>query len=266
MSLGLAFASAPAIAHDFWIEPSTFRPAVGATVAVALRVGEEFRGDPVGRSAERIVKFVMRTPSGETAIPGEEGADPAGAARVGVAGLHVVGYRSNNARVELPADKFEQYLREEGLEKAIALRARRGESAKPSKERYSRCAKSLLSVGDSGAGRDVPLGFTLEIVSEANPYRARAGEKLPFRVLLRDKPAAGILVIALPRDAPASKLSGRTDSRGRVSLRLPTPGVWLLKAVHIEPLSGEDVDWESLWASSTFELPAVQNGRNPSGR
>ena len=33
-------------------------------------------------------------------------------------------------------------------------------------------------------------------------------------------------------------------------------GVWLVKAVHMVPLpKGQDADWESFWASLTFELP-----------
>jgi hypothetical protein len=33
--------------------------------------------------------------------------------------------------------------------------------------------------------------------------------------------------------------------------------VWLVKAVHIEPVAAPDADWESLWASLTFELPGA---------
>jgi len=33
--------------------------------------------------------------------------------------------------------------------------------------------------------------------------------------------------------------------------------VWLVKAVHMIPLPKDgDADWESFWASLTFELPA----------
>ena len=36
---------APAQAHEFWIEPSSFRPTAGVAFDVDLRVGQEFRGD-----------------------------------------------------------------------------------------------------------------------------------------------------------------------------------------------------------------------------
>lgn len=265
---------APARAHDFWIEPSSFQPAAGTQLKVALRVGERFHGDPVGRSAERIVKFVIADAAGEKPIAGVEGADPAGLVRLDKAGLFVVGYRSNRARVELEAAKFEQYLKEEGLERIITLRAECEESAKPAREVYSRHVKSLVRAGEKKAadarsaaatesnaaatltGHDRNLGFTLELLSEKNPYAARAGDEFPVRLLYEGKPLEGALVVALNRNEPDKKLSARTDKDGRVTLRLPRAGAWLVKAVHMVPAPRDaDADWESFWASLTFEIP-----------
>jgi uncharacterized GH25 family protein len=252
------FAAASLLAHDFWIEPSTFRPAVGASVGIALRVGEGFRGDPVPRTPERIVRFVLVSQSRETPIEGVPAHDPAGVARISEPGLQIVGYRSNTSKVELEAEKFEQYLKEEGLESIVAERARRGESQKPSREIYSRCAKALISSG-GGAGRsghDRALGFTLELVPEKNPYALRPGSSIPFRLEHRGRPLAGALVVALNRDAPEKRLSARTDARGGVSFVLARPGAWLVKAVHMVPAPPDSgADWESLWASLTFEVP-----------
>lgn len=251
------FAAASLLAHDFWIEPSTFRPAVGASVDIALRVGEGFRGDPVPRAPERIVQFTLVSQSRKTPVEGVPARDPAGVARISEPGLQIVGYRSNTSKVELDAEKFEQYLKEEGLESIVAERARRGESKKPSREIYSRCAKALLAAGGAGrSGHDRPLGFTLELVPEKNPYALRAGGSLPFRLEYRGRPLAGALVVALNRDAPDKRLSARTDARGGVSFVLATPGAWLVKTVHMVPAPPDSgADWESLWASLTFEVP-----------
>ncbi|MEO8348002.1 MAG: DUF4198 domain-containing protein [Acidobacteriota bacterium] len=251
------FAAARLLAHDFWIEPSTFRPEVGATVGIALRVGEGFQGDPVPRSPGRIVRFVLVSPSRETPIEGVPGHDPAGVARVTEAGLQLVGYRSHTSKVELEAKKFEEYLKEEGLERIVAERARRGESDKASREIYSRCAKALLAAGGTGkSGHDRVLGFTLELVPEKNPYAFRTGGPFPVRLEYRGKPLAGALVVALNRDAPEMRLSARTDAKGRVSFALAKPGTWLVKSVHMVPAPAKsEADWESLWASLTFELP-----------
>jgi uncharacterized GH25 family protein len=256
-AVAMFFVAARLLAHDFWIEPTTFRPKVGATVGIALRVGEGFRGDPVPRTPDRIVRFVLVSASGEAPVEGVPGDDPAGVARVSEPGLQLVGYRSNSSRVDLDAEKFEQYLREEGLDQVVAERARRGEAGKPSREIYSRCAKSLLSAGEAGkAGHDRELGFTLELVPERNPYALPTGVSFPVRLEYQGKPLAGALVIALNRAAPENRLAARTDSEGRASFALAKPGAWLVKSVHMVPaLADSGADWESFWASLTFEVP-----------
>lgn len=256
-------AAAPLYAHDFWIEPSSFRPAVGSTVSARLFVGQKFRGDPVPRNPALIEKFVLVTDAGETPVEGRLGDDPAGRARVVAPGIAVIGYRSRDSFLSQEADKFEDYLHEEGLERILELRARRGESAKPSREVFSRCAKALVSSGGGSAGYDRNLGLTLELLPEKNPYLLRVGQELPIRLLYEQKPLSGALVVALPYDAPDAKLSQRTDRKGRVRLRLPASGRWLVKAVHMVPASdAARADWQSLWASLTFEIP----GADPVGK
>lgn len=223
-----------------------------------------FRGDPVPRNPAQIEKFVLVTDAGETPVEGRSGDDPAGRVSIAAPGVAVIGYRSRNAPLWLEADKFEEYLREEGLERILELRARRGESAKPAREVFSRCAKALVSSGGGSAGYDRSLGLTLELLPEKNPYLlGAAGGELPIRLLYEQKPLSGALVVAMPYDAPDAKLSQRTDRNGRVRLRLPAGGRWLVKAVHMTPASDAgEADWQSLWASLTFEIP----GANPVGK
>jgi uncharacterized GH25 family protein len=245
-----AIAAAPAaLAHDFWIEPSTFRPAVGVRMSAALRVGQDFTGDPVGRDSEAIDKFIVRDNAGERDIPGLEHRDPAGLFTVDKAGGAVVGYRTHPKYLEMPPDKFEQYLRDEGLEKIVEARAKRGESQKPSREIYSRCAKSLLVAGDGPSNFEKPLAFRYEIV----PLKI-AADAIDVRLLYESKPLAGALVIALNRDDPTLRIRLRSDAAGRVSFKLPKRGVWLIKSVWMIPAPpSSNADWESLWASLTFE-------------
>jgi hypothetical protein len=258
--------SATLLAHDFWIEPSSFRPAVGSTVSARLMVGQGFRGDPVPRNPALIVRFVLVSDAGETPLDGRPADDPAGAAVVSSPGLQVMGYRSGNSFVALEAPKFEDYLREEGLERVVEERARRGDSQKGSRELFSRCAKALLFAGAGRpAGDDRDLGLTLELHAEKNPYGLRAGDELPVRLTHEGKPLEGALVSAVPRGHPEEKLSRRTDRDGRVRLRLPRDGAWLIKAVHMVAAPADSgADWQSLWASLTFEMPpASPVGRAP---
>jgi uncharacterized GH25 family protein len=250
-------AAAAVSAHDFWIEPSSFRVEKGARLDVALRVGEGYRGDPVARNPDKIRRFVLVGPAGEQALAGEAGQDPAGQAVIAGPGLFVIGYHSHPSSITLEAPKFEAYLKEEGLERVSALRAARGEGAQPGREIYSRCAKALVASGRTEkASADRRLGLPLELVPEANPYEGRGGPTA-VRLLFRDQPLEGALVVALPKDAPEKKVEARTDSSGRVVLELGAGRTWLVKTVHmVEAPSGSGADWESLWASLTFEIPA----------
>src|SRR5438067_1334523 len=251
----LMLAVAPLSAHDMWIEPTTFFPSVGQIVGARLRVGQDLLGDPLPRDPALLNQFVFEDAAGRKPLVGRDGADPAGFLRVAAPGLLVVGYFSNPSSVELPAEKFNQYIKEEGLDAIGALRASRKQTGAPARELFSRCAKSLVLSGAPNEMQvDRVLGFTLELVAERNPYALRAGEDLPVRLTYQNRPLAGALVVALNRLNPAEKLSARTDIEGRVRFRLRPGGMWLIKAVHMLPApAGTNAEWTSFWASLTFQ-------------
>lgn len=261
--LVLACAASPASGHDFWIEPSTYRPRLGQPVGVALRAGDHFQGRPVPRNAERIVKFVSVGPESEKPIPGRDGSDPAGLVRFVRPGTHVLAYRSNRAFTEMEAVKFERYLEEKGLDKVIERRKQLGPSDTKTREAFSRCSKSLVRVGEpTGEDGDRSIGLTMEIIAESNPYEMAAGSELAFRLAYEGEPLQGALVTAMRRGAGDRTLSARTDPEGRVRFVLGEAGTWLIASVHmIEAPKGVDAEWESFWASLTFELPTDPDPR-----
>lgn len=137
-----------ATAHDFWLFPSNFRPITNTAVGVDIMIGHGEAVEVRARDPRRIVRFVCRAPSGEVRdVSGLDGARPAGLLRPREPGAHVVGYESAFAVSELPAARFEAYLKEEGLERVIEERAARGASANVEAERYMRCAKCIIEVG-----------------------------------------------------------------------------------------------------------------------
>jgi uncharacterized GH25 family protein len=252
--------SAGLSAHDFWIEPSTYSPRPDEAVRIQLRVGERFAGEPVARNGAAIERFVAVGPSGEKPLFGRDGLDPAGLLRPDTAGLWQIGYRSKPSPVVLPADKFEQYLREEGLEYIIEARAARGQSQAAGREIFSRSVKALLRAGSGAgaAGFDRALGLTLEFVPEVDPTTA-AGRRVPMRLLLEGKPLAKALVVAYKKDAGAAgagteTMRMRTDAQGRVAVAVE-PGQWLVKAVYMKGAdTSSSADWESVWTALTFEV------------
>lgn len=260
----MALSCVPLSAHDMWIEPGTFAPGAGQIVPVRLRVGQDLLGDPLPRDPSLINQFVVEDAEGRKPVVGRDGSDPAGFVRVAAPGMLVIGYRSNQSSVDLPAEKFNQYVKDEGLDAVAAMRARRNETGANAHELFSRCAKSLVLSGSAaGTQGDRRLGFTLELVAERNPYAIRAGQDLPVRLTYENRPLPGALVVAMNRLRPSEKLTARTDSDGRVRFRLRPGGMWLVKAVHMIPAPpGSNADWTSFWASLTFEMPAATAERH----
>ena len=180
-------------------------------------------------------------------------------------GIWVVGFRSKQRSIEVDAVKFEAYIREEGLDDVVKARGDAKATDKPGREVYSRCAKTLLKVGNGGKdGHDVVLGLRLEIVPETNPYLVTAGDPLTFRVLFDKTSLAKGLVTARCRTEPTHTVSARTDDAGRVTLKLDRAGEWLVKCTHMMKAPEETgMDWESVWASVTFDLDAAKEAVAP---
>ena len=253
-------------AHDMWIEPATFAPDAGEIVGVRLRVGQDLLGDPIPRDPALLRQFVVEDAEGRKPVVGRDGLDPAGYVRASVPGLLIVGYHSHPSAVELPAEKFNQYLKDEGLDSVAALRAARGQSGAAARDMFTRCAKSLLLSGPSSAKQgDHALGFTLELVAERNPYALAAGQDLPVRLTYENRPLAGALVVAMNQSNPVERQAVRSDKDGRARFRISRSGMWLIKAVHmVEAPQGSKADWASYWASLTFALDAPPRPRQAS--
>ena len=108
-----------------WIEPTTFSPQPGQIVGVRLRVGQHLLGDPLPRAPALIDQFVVEDATGRKPVIGRDGSDPAGLLRVTSSGTLVIAYGSHPSAVELPAAKFNEYLKEEGLDHVAAIRSSR---------------------------------------------------------------------------------------------------------------------------------------------
>jgi len=268
LSIALLLSTA-ASAHEYWLLPDRFVAARGEQIAIEHRVGTGWPGETLPRDPRRVVRFGLVDAKGERPIEGEPGADPAGTVTLRTPGIALAVYRSNPSRISLEPALFESYLRDEGLDAVVAFRAAHGESALPGEEMFSRNAKAMVvasgAAGDAGrpyafTTRDAqlwhrPLGLTLEIVAETDPRRLASGAPLIMRLLYRGKPLEGALVKAFAKGSAVAESKARTDARGRATLVLATPGVWLINAVHmVDASAGSGARWESFWSSLVFEL------------
>lgn len=261
-------AASPVAAHDFWIQPRQFQVQPDAPLPFTFQVGHGRSRDRWGNN-QRIVALTDffggtkrdRRPDLRNAGP----ADLVAAFRP--AGLHVVAMQTNHAFSELPAARFNDYLKEEGLTSIIAARQRAGSTGTAGRERYSRRAKTLIQVGAFTSANQAlatrPVGLKLEIVADNSPYALDASRMLPVHVLYNGRRLPGATVkLTKLGDDERPFATAITDRTGRTRFRIPANGAWLLTVVWAEPVRGDPkVDFDTIFSSLTFGYAAARRSR-----
>lgn len=247
-------------AHDFWMQPETFFPALDRPVAVRLFVGDGFVVE-TERAFEKKpttrLKHLNMEKTTDLLAQGREGKKPFAQATFSHAGHHWIVLERDRRAIRLEADKFNEYLAEEGLEKVLEQRRLLREDRKPGRERYSRYLKSLVQAGDKGDEAWKKLaGQRLEIVPLADPYSLKPGAALKVKVLFEGKPLVNVPLFAINKSGEKidrQKLTTGMD--GTAELKLSRAGVWLIRLVHMRRCpDAEEADWESFWSSLTFAV------------
>ncbi len=262
LCLAAAFGVSGAEAHESWVEPSAFEIESDHPIGVRICIADGLEGRALARDPWRIARFVALDSEGEVQVVGLEGAEPAGALRLTRPGSYVIAYQSERDYLQVPAAKFESFLQEEGLEHIVSRRTRQDAQPAAVREAYSRYMKALVQVGGTDPPADRPIGMTLELIAETgNPEPAPAEQ---FRLLFRDAPLAGALVVATRLGTADPELHARTDVDGRVRFALRDAGLWRIAAVHMtEAPRSIGADWESFWASLALEIPATAVDARP---
>jgi len=268
--LSFFFAPLAADAHDTWVVAERDRLAPGETVRLVLATGETFPKSENAAKPDRVEEWVAVGPEGRVQVGGlvGEGDDLAARPSFEKPGAYVIAVALKPKFILLEAKDFQDYLGEEHAEGALETRQTEHQSDQPGRELYTKLAKTFVQVGDAGKGEQLtkPVGHALEIVPLSNPLEWRAGDVVPVRVLLSGKPAEGISVSSLREGLPPHRYVQvtTTDSDGVVQIRLPRPGLWMIRTHAIRPTPGkifEDsnksaaVDWESYFASITLLVP-----------
>jgi uncharacterized GH25 family protein len=255
----LLAAAADAAAHHVFIMPQKFRVSKGDPVTIGFHSSDGFPDSEV--LLTRIDEPTVFTADGAVGIGNvhPSGKRLAGTILVMNTGHLLVTGVVPTATATMKPAAFLKYLQEEGLTDVIEARARSGEVDKPAKERFSAYAKSILLSSDPpNQGYRAVLGLTLEMVPEKDPYQLAAGEPLPVRVIFRGAPARNLEIGAIMKGGKEFSV-GKTDDSGRINVPV-TPGQWRLHAIHMERSTKPDADWESFWATLTFETGPPAKG------
>ena len=251
----------PLAAHDLFIKLDSYFVPAHERIRIALINGtfDKSEGAVIRKRARRVdfvragrgqsTRNLTWLASGDTTQLGIQ---------TGAPGTYVVGVSLLPRQITLTAKEFNEYLEEDGIPDILERRRQRGELTKGAREQYAKHVKAIIQVGDSlSRGWDTRLGYPAEIVPLANPYMLRVGDSLPILALVDRKPLGGLTVLTgfEPRGgAPQKAVTVTTDSTGRAAIPLTSAGRWYVKFIRMAPTSAPKLDYESKWATLTFEL------------
>lgn len=267
-----------AYSHDIWLHADRFRLDVGDTLIIRQLLGAELDTDLSRLEATQELPLMRSVTSRLTIITDQGTVDllaemqdrptlmPMIERPVDFEGLALVTMEHYPIYTEFTNQEFVEYLEHEGVDSGEFRTAMGSRSAQA--ESYVRTLKCLVQVGDDDAGaipselhRQV-LGQRIEIVLLQNPYRLDPGDELDVQVLADGVPVQGQLVNAYNagRELPVSRQQVHTDVEGIARFTLDGAGHWLVRLVNLTSCAGrtdgecEDADWDSAWATYSFEL------------
>ena len=172
-------------------------------------------------------------------------------------GTYVVAVSTKFRENSLKAEQFNDYLQHEGIPDVLAVRRKQGEMGKDVRYRYSKHVRALFQVGDKRTDEyKSALNYPVEIIPQKNPYALKLGQTLPVLCTLEGKPLSNQYVIAgwEDRDGKLHQVKARTDRNGIASFRLGSAGKWFVKFIHMQPIKETGLNYESKWATLTFEM------------
>ncbi len=245
-------------AHEFWLQPKKFRYKIGEEMKVDFMVGENFTGEFWDLKRHKALKVEMH--SGAVVknllkdVKPSEGNNLA--YKFDKEGTHLLVMESNNAYIEMEANKFNEYLKEDGIDNILADRMKSNQLDKPSKEHYRRFSKLLVQSG--GKTDDTfrkRAGFRYEIIPLSNPYALKTGDYLECRLLWDNKPAPHTMVKVWNHIGDRSFLQDiYTEDDGTIKFPISSQGPWMVSAVKMIASEEKDADYQSLWTSLVFGI------------
>jgi hypothetical protein len=189
-------------------------------------------------------------------------------------GTYVLGVSTKARIIELAAKDFNEYLAHDGVMNVLEARKKNNELGKDARELYSKHVKTIFQVGEKRSeSYKTKLGYPIEIVPLQNPYSLAEGDVLEVLILRDGKPVANQLVYASYAghhehveaqeedaeehdDAAAhgEAVKTGTDASGVAKIKLEAGGHWYIRLINMVESDKENVDYESSWATLTFEV------------
>lgn len=260
MGLVLAIVTVAA-AHDMFLKPTRYFAPENSEVRVRVLNGTFTRSEnSIARN--RLADVSVVTPTRRVALDTAEWTVTGDTSTFHIhtrgPGTYVIGASTRPSVIGLTADDFNLYLKEDGIPDVLEARRQSGELGKPARERYHKHVKALVQVGSERSQHyATALGYPAELVPLENPYSLRTGASLRVRTLVDGKPAANQFVLYGGVDAGEANIepqSVRSNGDGVATIPLAKAGLWYVKFINMTRVQGDSVDYESKWATLTFQI------------
>jgi hypothetical protein len=266
VALVAACEASGARAHDFWMQPDAYWLAPAVATPFTLQVGHGVDRQRSRIPLSRVIRFeaIGPSPGAVDLLPSMRLGGPTSDGTIAFRGpgTYVLVLQTDaRAQSLLPAIRFNDYLRIEGLTPALRFRERMHRMAADGSEHYSRQAKAIIQVGTSSMPQSQvtsAIGLRLEIIPDVDPYASPRPTRLPVHVLYKGRPLPGGLIKLTDLGQDATPVESHlTDDQGRATFHAPGNGAWLLNVIwtEIAPPSS-DSDFETVFSSLSFGFSA----------
>ncbi len=243
--------------HEFWLQPEKYFINTGDRLTAKFMVGENFQGESWDLKRHRIERLEVHELAGiRNLMDSLNTGDGLFQNTFTDAGTRMLVIQSNDAFIELAADKFNDYLKEDGLDDVYAAREKGKLLQAPARELYSRHSKLFIQVGDklTDVHKDV-AGLPIEIVPDKNPCGLKKGDEVHFLVTFKGSPLFGAKVRIWNRfDNRTTIQNIYTEKDGSISMRISNPGAWMVSVVKMVSSQDSRADWQSYWGSLVFGI------------
>jgi len=247
-----------ATAQEFWMQPEKFLLAFGEKFAVGLKTGENFMGEAWQLTKSQVENLTIHQIATSNNLKDSiaDGEKNNITHIVKAAGTYILCLESNNAFSELQADKFNEYLKDNGLDDILDQRTKSNKFSSPGKEYYSVQSKLMFQVADKTDDTyKKVIGFQAEIIPDRNPYTLKIGDQIRFKILFDGKPVFGVRVKVWNRvDNRTTIQNIYTEKDGTLEARISNPGPWMVTVVKMIPSRQPGADWQSYRASLIFGI------------
>ncbi len=245
--------------HEFWLHPTKFIYQPGELITIKLLVGENYEGENWSGTSKSIENLQLHFPGTTDELSQKIGETPGDSLQFSIyeEGTCLLSYHSTNKFIELEAEKFNEYLKEDGLQNATDYRLAHHETDSVGREYYQRSVKTIFQVGTKKTSLyKKQTSLPLDIIPLQNPYELTKGSSstLTVKVLFQKKILTNQLVVVWHRlNGKTIKEEYKTNESGQLSFTVSSDGRWMVSTVKMERITNDSkVQWQSYWGSCTW--------------